>query len=776
MDEEKVTYQISGRRLIEMAYFMEQLQGISNHKSMFNCNLSTIELLSEKRSGLHSTFSIKCKMCGAEFTLESSKKTENKMDVNEEIVAGIMTIGAGVTQLNTVLCHVNMPPMSVRLYQAKHDIISRWWKKAAQHYMIEAGKEEKDNALAIGSVNTDGLAMIPVSGDACWSKRSYGTNYSASSGVGAIVGMHSKKVLYYGVKNKFCNICARAENKGALPRKHACFKNFQGPSTAIEAVVITEGFKKSIGMHGLIYHQFIADGDSSTYASIRNARPYDDITVGKIECKNHLLRNYCKGLLAICSNTSFHIRGRKILKENYLRIRWGIDSSVKYWSNKNVAFEEKARGIKNDIINGPYHIFGDHSNCATYFCSDDVKKRNVNNMVPELTAYGVFQKVEDLAQRLSLHSCSFVYNETNNAVESFNARVAKFIGGKRVNFTQRGSYLARCAAAVVSYNTGVLQSAVHKYIFGTDANPEIVRLEKLRQNLNQKRHNRKIKKKKNPKPSASKDAYYGESCQKVDMNEEEFEEAKNKFLNALELSETEKVNLERDTVLQSGSTLWLETRRKLLTASWFAAVCKRRITTECGPLIKQILYQKDLSNIPSIKHGRSNEATAIRELAAILNMPIEKCGLFIDREFPFLGATPDGKCEIGIIEIKCPSSAYGLEPDDAIKLKKVDFWLPSDNLFTVNKKHKWYYQIQGQLRITRQDTCVFAIWTGPGKVKYEYIQRDEQFWKEKMEINLISFYQNCLLPELIDPRMSRNMKLRVHSSHLKKNILGLKNL
>ncbi|XP_063891672.1 uncharacterized protein LOC126056108 [Helicoverpa armigera] len=486
VDEEKVTYQISGRRLIEMAYFMEQLQGISNHKSMFNCNLSTIELLSEKRSGLHSTFSIKCKMCGAEFTLESSKKTENKMDVNEEIVAGIMTIGAGVTQLNTVLCHVNMPPMSVRLYQAKHDIISRWWKKAAQ-LMIEAGKEEKDNALAIGSVNTDGLAMIPVSGDACWSKRSYGTNYSASSGVGAIVGMHSKKVLYYGVKNKFCNICARAENKGALPRKHACFKNFQGPSTAIEAVVITEGFKKSIGMHGLIYHQFIADGDSSTYASIRNARPYDNITVGKIEY----------------------------------------------------------------------------------------------------------------------------------------------------------------------------------------ANPEIVRLEKLRQNLNQKRHNRKIKKKKNPKPSASKDAYYGESCQKVDMNEEEFEEAKNKFLNALELSETEKVNLERDTVLQSGSTLWLETRRKLLTASWFAAVCKRRITTECGPLIKQILYQKDLSNIPSIKHGRSNEATAIRELAAILNMPIEKCGLFIDREFPFLGATPDGKCEIGIIEIKCPSSAYGLEPDDAIKLKKL---------------------------------------------------------------------------------------------------------
>lgn len=346
-------------------------------------------------------------------------------------------------------------------------------------------------------------------------------------------------------------------------------------------------------------------------------------------------------------------------------------------------------------------------------------------MVTELKAYGVFQKVEDLAQRLSMHAYNFVYNETNNAVESFNAQVAKFIGGKRVNFSQRGSYLARCAAAVVSYNTGVLQSAVHQYIFDTDANPEIVHLEEIRRKRNLIRLERKIKKKRSTKPKISKqDAYYGENCQKVDMNEEEFKEAKIIFFKALELSEVEKDTLEKDTILQSGSPLWLETRRKLLTASWFATVCKRRATTECGPLIKQILYGKDLSNVPSIKHGRSHEETAIRELEIALNNRIEKCGLFIDREFTFLGAMPDGKCQLGIVEIKCPSSAYEMEPEDAIKLKKVDFWLPTaNNTYKINTKHKWYYQIQGQLRITRQDTCVFAIWTGPGKIKYQCIER-----------------------------------------------------
>lgn len=84
----------------------------------------------------------------------------------------------------------------------------------------------------------------------------------------------------------------------------------------MEAAIITEGFKKSIDMHGLIYNYYIVDVDSSAYyANILNARPYANVTVGKIECKNHLLRNYCEALLPIANNTAYHIRDRKILNE-----------------------------------------------------------------------------------------------------------------------------------------------------------------------------------------------------------------------------------------------------------------------------------------------------------------------------------------------------------------------------------------------------------------------------------------------------------------------------
>ena len=109
-----------------MGYFMKPHQEIGSHSSMFNCNLGTVVLLDEQRTALNSTFNMKCQMCATKFVLKSSNNAENKMDVNEEVVAGIMTIGAGVTQLNTVLCHRNIPPMSLRLYQNKHDTISQW--------------------------------------------------------------------------------------------------------------------------------------------------------------------------------------------------------------------------------------------------------------------------------------------------------------------------------------------------------------------------------------------------------------------------------------------------------------------------------------------------------------------------------------------------------------------------------------------------------------------------------------------------------------------------
>lgn len=42
----------------------------------------------------------------------------------------------------------------------------------------------------------------------------------------------------------------------------------------------------------------------------------------------------------------------------------------------------------------------------------------------------------------------------------------------------------------------------------------------------------------------------------------------------------------------------------------------------------------------------------------------------------------------------------------------------------------------------------------------ERIFRDDNFWTEHMENKLIKFYEQCILPEIIDPRRERRMPIR----------------
>ena len=81
------------------------------------------------------------------------------------------------------------------------------------------------------------------------------------------------------------------------------------------------------------------------------------------------------------------------------------------------------------------------------------------------------------------------------------------------------------------------------------------------------------------------------------------------------------------------------------------------------------------------------------------------------------------------------------------------------NILGVNKKHVYYFQVQGQLQISKSKYCLFVIWTPLG-IKTEKIYRDDSFWKEFMVNKLKNFYFDCLLPEIIDPRYPRSMPIK----------------
>jgi len=578
----------------------------------------------------------------------------------------------------------------------------------------------------------------------------------------ALVGYRTKKVLYFGVKNKFCSVCARVK-PNETPKKHDCFKNWKSSdgSAGMEASIVVEGFKQSESTYGIRYHKLIADGDSSVYKQILDARPYKHLTVEKVECRNHLLRNLCRKLRDMTTQKhSGKLEHRQLLGKNILRIRKGIVKAVKYRKSNN----HSPRSLQNDIINSVNHVFGEHSKCDSYFCSKPKEFNYIEKM--KAIDFDFYSNVLKHLRFLARHSTSLLQNVDSNVVESLNGIIAKLIGGKRIHFAKSRSYQGRCAAATVIKNTKRPMYTLYKTLLHRSpavkcpsTRLEVQRYKKrVRQNelrVNTYRKRIKFTKENNDEKS------YGHFSQKPDMSEEDFNNEKERILKYLEEIAANRDEIERETVEQSQSRKWLELRRYLLTASNFGQVILSRPDTGCEGILKSMLYSPDLDT-RAMEYGREHEQDAKKDLELALGIEIKECGLYIDSNNVFLGATPDGL--IGhdtLVEVKCPFSAAHMDPEEAILNKKITFWKinKKKEITGINTNHKYYYQVQGQLQITGRKYGIIVFWTKKD-IRFEKIERDDNLWNTKIFPKLKQFYFNCLLPELVDPRHPRSMPIR----------------
>lgn len=101
-------------------------------------------------------------------------------------------------------------------------------------------------------------------------------------------------------------------------------------------------------------------------------------------------------------------------------------------------------------------------------------------------------------------------------------------------------------------------------------------------------------------------------------------------------------DIERKTVGQSNSPLWINIRLNLLTASNFGLVCCSKSATSYKNKVKQILHgSSHLRNVAAIEFRISNEQTAIQQFVEKYE-EVRDCGIFIGEDICYLGATPDG--------------------------------------------------------------------------------------------------------------------------------------
>ncbi|XP_054257775.1 uncharacterized protein LOC128982793 [Macrosteles quadrilineatus] len=272
------------------------------------------------------------------------------------------------------------------------------------------------------------------------------------------------------------------------------------------------------------------------------------------------------------------------------------------------------------------------------------------------------------------------------------------------------------------------------------------------------RHKSTVSRKDEKEMSGAKD--YGSFCQRLDLDDDEFEAEKSDLLKSLALNDEEKALVEVATRGQRENSRWLEERKVRLTASNFGLICKRRSKSLWAPVVKQLLYNKISTD--AMMYGELNESAAIQCFEDKLNTKVLPCGLFVDKAIDFLAASPDGVVgEEDIVEVKCPKSAELLTIPEAVKQIKSFCLAPckSSNDIKLKRNHNYYYQVQGQLHISNKRRCYFVVWTKKD-IHIEAIERDDKFWKEKMEKPLCFFYKCALLPEIVDPRTCRSMPIR----------------
>lgn len=689
---------MTGRRLIDLNYFLSQLQDKARHNDLFDCKTEHFRLVGEKRIGLMSTFKFECNICH-ELVLIKSEDSNDEKRVNANVAAtsGIIASGIGFSQFQEVFSALDVPVFSTKYYCKLQNQVYEKWEAVAVESMEVAAMREKEAAISEGRTK-NGVPLIDVFVDGCWSARSYGTNFKASSGAAAIIGKKFGQLLYVGVKNKYCLVCARAEKRELVPKVHKCFKNYNGASSAMESDIIVEGFQSSLSMYGLIYSRLIADGDSSTYSKILNANPYQkyQIIVEKIECRNHILRNLCKKLRNITKETKYALACRKTLTNSKIMImRKSIVNSIE--QHNKVEDKPKSTSISllhDDINNSLNHAYGDHRFCNDYNCSMHTNERNEMTTIQNST---FLFRLKAIIAMVASKSRSLIENVDTNTVERFNSVVAKFVGGKRINFSQRRGYQARCSAAVVSFNKGSTISSVQKAFSGASPKGKLKEMEQrrtLKRKLNKEHPIKKIRK---FKDKGDTQHNYGPNSAAPDIAPEQLEKAKQDFINNLTAMVKDREVIERSTILQRDSSDWIEIRKQIITASNFGPICKRKQSTDTSSLVKNILYKNNLSHITAVAHGIEKEKQALEQMQEQESIIIKPCGLFIDKEYPFIGATPDGIVgEDTIVEIKCPITAYKSGLENAIKNNKIQIihYNKKTDTHDIKKTSNWYYQVQ----------------------------------------------------------------------------------
>ena len=196
--------------------------------------------------------------------------------------------------------------------------------------------------------------------------------------------------------------------------------------------------------------------------------------------------------------------------------------------------------------------------------------------------------------------------------------------------------------------------------------------------------------------------------------------------------------IELKTRNQANCKEWFWERSIRITASKVGEICHFTDVRDKEKYAKDLVSAKPAFSTEAMQWEMKHEATAVKEYENISHNTVQKCGLHVCENYPFLAASPDGLvAAVTVLEVKCP---YSIRNEKITPENYPHIELTSDNTLSLKRRSNYYYQCQLQMYATKREYCEFFIWTTCDhvliqfgidvEVVQEIIQKSQKFFND----------------------------------------------
>uniref|UniRef100_A0A1B6K2H0 Mutator-like transposase domain-containing protein n=1 Tax=Homalodisca liturata TaxID=320908 RepID=A0A1B6K2H0_9HEMI len=260
--------------IINMQILSDQLFSSSLCK---NCKKSGLQVRAAQHFGLAFEMEIYCCHCKYVHKFNSSRninlEKKTLFDVNIRLVYGLRSIGKGMAA-GKMLCGVmNLPQPPTKPFR-----YNKFLKDKAKQVMDESMKTAVDEAVEENKTLGKNERDLKVGIDGTWQRR----GFSSLNGIVTCTSVDTGKVMDIEVLSKFCN-CLDKQQHEAI-----CSANYQGSSGGMESAGALAIFHRSVNKYNVRYLEYLGDGDTNSFKTIADSKPYGEVEIQKLECIGHI--------------------------------------------------------------------------------------------------------------------------------------------------------------------------------------------------------------------------------------------------------------------------------------------------------------------------------------------------------------------------------------------------------------------------------------------------------------------------------------------------------